>query len=221
MSSSRKTAIIVGVLFIIATVAGVLSISFMEPLTDSEYLTKVAQNESQVLIGGLLMLVMGFSVTAIGIVMFPIMKKDSEALAFGYSSLRIIEGVLFILSVVSILSLVEVSQQFIKAGAPEAPYFRALGAAFREENYWTYHMGTISFGVAAALFYFSLFRSKLIPRFLTIWGLIGVPFWLVWSFSIFFGSIAATSTVAMLLYIPIALNEMVMALWLIIKGFNE
>ncbi|MCK4268187.1 MAG: DUF4386 domain-containing protein [Actinomycetia bacterium] len=135
MSSSRKAAVAVGVLFIIATVAGVLSISFMEPLTDSEYLTKVAQNESQVLIGGLLMLIMGFSVTAIGIVMFPIMKKDSEALAFGYSSLRIIEGVLFILSVVSILSLIEVSQQFIKAGAPEAPYFRALGAAFQEENY--------------------------------------------------------------------------------------
>ncbi|MCK4268186.1 MAG: DUF4386 family protein [Actinomycetia bacterium] len=71
------------------------------------------------------------------------------------------------------------------------------------------------------MFYFSLFRSKLIPRFLTIWGLIGVPFWLVASFSVFFGSIAATSTVAMLLYLPIALNEMVMALWLIIKGFNE
>ena len=221
MNSNRKTAIIVGVLFITATVAGVLSLVFTGSLNAPDYLAKVSANENQILIGALLMLIMGFAVAGIGIMMYPILKKHNEALALGYVGFRVIEGVLFIVSVVSLLSLLTLSQEFVKAGAPDASHFQTLGTLLQEEQYWVYHMGTISFGLAAPIFYYLLYQSKLIPRFLSVWGLIGVPLWLAASLLIMFGSLTASSGLVMFLYLPIGVNEMVLAVWLIVKGFNS
>jgi len=220
MNSTRKIAIIVGVLFITATVAGVISLLFSAIRSDPNYLVSISANETQVIIESLLMLIMGFAVAGIGITMFPVFKKHNEALALGYASFRIIEGVLFIVSVVSLLSLLTLSQEFVKAGAPDTSYFQTLGTLLQEENYWAYHMGTISFGLAAPIFYYLLYKSKLIPRWLSIWGLIGVPFWFVVSLSIMFG-LDPSSPISTLLYLPIAVNEMVLAVWLIVKGFNS
>jgi len=167
MNSYRKNAIIVGVLFIIATVTGVLSGVFWGSIVDApDYLINVSANENQVIIASLFLLIMGFAVAGIGIMMYPIFKKHNEALALGYVGFRIIEGVLFIVSVVSILSLLTLSQEFVKAGAPDASHFQTLGTLFQEEQFWAYHMGTISFGLAALIFYYLLYQSKLIPRWL-------------------------------------------------------
>ena len=220
MNSNRKTAIIVGVLFITATAAGILSLLFTGPLNAPDYLIKVSANENQIIIGALLMLIMGFAVAGIGIMMYPIFKKHNEALALGYVGFRIIEGVLFIVSVVSLLSLLTLSQEFVKAGAPDASHFQTLGTLLQEEQYWAYHMGTISFGLAALMFYYLLYQSKLIPRWLSGWGLIGVPLWFAVSLLIMFGSLTGSSVLATFLYLPIGVNEMVLAVWLIVKGFN-
>ncbi len=221
MNSHRKTAIIVGLLFIIATVAGVLGSVFFGPILDApDYLINVSANENQMIILVLFILIMGFAVAGIGIMMYPILKKHNEALALGYVGFRIIEGVLFIVSVVSLLSLLTLSQEFVKAGAPDASHFQTLGTLLQEEQYWVYHMGTISFGLAAPIFYYLLYQSKLIPRWLSGWGLIGVPLWLAASLLIMFGSLTSSSGLVTLLYLPIGVNEMVLAVWLIVKGFN-
>jgi len=219
MNSYRKIAIVVGVLFITATVAGLLGLVFEKSINASDYLVKITANENQIIIAALLMLIMGFAVAGIGIAMFPIFKKRNEALALGYAGFRIIEGILFIVSVVSLFSLLTLSQEFVKAGAPAASHFQTIGTLLREENYWAYHMGTISFGLAAPMFYYLLYQSKLIPRWLSVWGLIGVPFWFVVSLMIMFG-LDPSSIISTLLYLPIAVNEMVLAVWLIVKGFN-
>ncbi|GAH52576.1 unnamed protein product, partial [marine sediment metagenome] len=104
------------------------------------------------------------------------------------------------------------------AGAADASYFQTLGTLLQEGQYWAYHLGTISFGPAAAMFYYLLYQSKLIPRFLSVWGLIGVPLWLAVSLLIMFGSI--TESLEIFFCLPIASNEMVLAVWLIVKGFN-
>jgi hypothetical protein len=220
MNSARKTAIIVGVLFITATAAGVLSLFFTSSLNAPDYLVKISANEPQILIGALLMLIMGFAVAGMGIWMYPIFKRQNEALAMGYAGFRLIEGVLFIASVVSLMSLLALSQEFVKAGAPEVSHFQTLGMILQGENYWVYHMGTISFGLAALIFYYLLYKSKLIPRWLSVWGLIGMPFWFIVSFWIMFG-LDPSSPISTLLYLPIAVNEMVLAVWLIVKGFDS
>ena len=222
MNSNRKIAIIVGLLFIAATAAGILSVVSLGSVLDGpDYLVTVSANENQVIMAALFILIMGFAVAGIGIMMYPILKKHNEALALGYVGFRVIEGVLFIVSVVSLLSLLTLSQEFVKAGAPGASHFQTLGTLLQEEQYWAYHMGTISFGLAAPIFYYLLYQSKLIPRWLSVWGLIGVPLWLAASLLIMFGSLTASSGLVMFLYLPIGVNEMVLAVWLIVKGFNS
>src|SRR5258707_15707851 len=84
MISNRKTAIIVGVLFIIGTVAGVLSVLFTGPiLDDPDYLTKVSSNQNQIIVGALLVLIMGFALAMVPVMMFPIFRKYNEPLAVG------------------------------------------------------------------------------------------------------------------------------------------
>ncbi|MBK5191061.1 MAG: DUF4386 domain-containing protein, partial [Methanosarcinales archaeon] len=97
MDSHRKTAISVGILFITATVAYSLGVIFLDPiLGGSDYLTKVSENENQVIIGALLVLIDAVAVAGIGIVIYPILKKHNETLALGYAGARIVESVLFI-----------------------------------------------------------------------------------------------------------------------------
>ena len=89
MNTYRKTAIIVGVLYIIGTVAGILSKVFSTPiLNDPDFLNKVSANENQIIMGALFVLFMGFALAMVPVMMFPILKKQNEALALGYVVFR-------------------------------------------------------------------------------------------------------------------------------------
>jgi len=222
MNSYRKTAIIVGVLFIVATVAPLLSFPFSGFIDDPDDLIKIAENENQVIIGALFELIMAFAIVGIAIMIYPILKKHNEALALGYAGARIIESILFIVGVIGLLSLVTLSQEFVKAGAPDASYFQSSGTLLLAVRDWGGHMlGSIVLGLGALMFYYLLFQSKLIPRWLSVWGLIGAPLALAEGLLSMFGFVAPFSTTAVLLNLPIAVNEMVLAVWLIVKGFNS
>ena len=97
MNTYRKTAILVGVLFITATVACSFSIFMTEPILDApDYLAKVSANASHIILAALLMLIDAIAVAAIAIVIFPVLKKHNASLALGYVGARIIESVFFI-----------------------------------------------------------------------------------------------------------------------------
>ena len=219
MNSNRKTAIIVGIFYIAVTVAGILSKVFGPNLDAPDYLANLSVNENQVIIGALFEFTMAVLIVGIVIWMYPILNKHNETFALGFVLARTIEVVIFTIGVIRLLTLLTLSQEFVKAGAPDASHFQTLGILLQGENYWVYHMGTISFGLAAPIFYYLLFKLRLIPRWLSVWGLIGVPFWLAVSLLIMFG-LDSSSTISALLYLPIAVNEMVLAVWLIVKGFN-
>lgn len=87
--TNRKTAIIVGVLFIIGTVAGVLSVVFTgSTLSDPNYLIKVAENQNQIVTAALLVLMMALALAMVPVVIFPVLRKHNEALALGYVVFR-------------------------------------------------------------------------------------------------------------------------------------
>ncbi|MGB6369714.1 MAG: DUF4386 domain-containing protein [Atribacterota bacterium] len=220
MNTYRKNAIIVGVLFITATVAGILSVVFSGPIDAPDYLINVSANATQVIIGALLVLIMAFACAGIAIWLYPVLKKHNEALALGSVGFRIIEGVLHIVGVIGLLSLVTLSQEYVKAGAPDASYFQSLGTLLLAARDWTGVLGSFAFILGALMYYYIFYQSKLIPRWLSVWGLIGVPLWIAAELLIMFGLIESFSTNAILLDIPIAVNEMVLAVWLIVKGFN-
>ena len=221
MNSYRKTAIIVGVLFIIATVAPLLSFPFSGFITDDpDYLVNVSANTNQVIIGALFEFIMCVAIAGIAIWAYPILKKYNEGLALGYVGFRLIEGILLMVAVIGLLSLLTLSQEFVKAGAPGASYFQSLGTLLLAVRDWGGQLGSIVFGLGALIFYYLLYQSKLIPRWLSIWGLIGAPLALAEGLLSMFGLFESFSTNAILLSLPIAVNEMVLAVWLIVKGFN-
>ena len=216
MNTYRKTARIVGVLFIIATVAYSIGVYLIESLIDDpDYLINVSENENRVIIGALLVLIDAVAVASIAIVIYPILKKHNEALALGYVGARIIEGVLFIVAILAILTLLTLSQEFVKAGAPDVSYYQTLGDLLLAVRHYAYNvLWPITLGLGALIFYYLLYQSKLIPRWLSVWGLIAAPLFPVAWLSLF------GSTISGFFLLPLVVNEMVLAVWLIFKGFN-
>ncbi len=222
MSPIRKTAIIVGVLFIIATVASVLGkVVFSQPVLDApNYLTGIAANENQVIIGAILGLVAAFASASIAIWLYPILKKQNEALALGSVGFRIIESMLYIIVVIGLLSLLTLSREYVEAGAPETSFFQASGSILLSMREWAGQLGVIAFTLGGMMYYSVFFQSKLIPRWLAGWGFIAVVLSLASALLSLFGQVVPFSTVSVLLNLPIGLQEMVLAVWLIVKGFN-
>jgi hypothetical protein len=149
-------------------------------------------------------------------VIYPILKKQNEALALGYVGARIVEGVLFIVAILAILTLWTLSQEFVKAGAPDASYYQSLGELLLAVRYWAYNvLWPITLSLGALIFYYLLYQSKLIPRWLSVWGFIGALLFPVAWLSLF------GSTISGPFLLPLVLNEMVLAVWLIVKGFDS
>jgi len=216
MNSAKKTATIVGALFITATVAYSLSVILLDRiLGGSDYLTKASVNENFVIIGALLVLIDAVAVAGIAIVIYPILKKHNEVLALGYVGARIAEGLLFSVNVITILTLLTLSQEYV-AGAPDASHFQTLGTLLLAAGDWAFLLGFgLVFTLSALILNFVLYQSKLIPRWLSGWGFVGAAlifaYYLLQPFSI---------NLVEILFLPIAAQEMVFAVWLIVKGFN-
>ena len=223
MNSDRKTARIVGVLFITATVAAVLgTVVFIGPILNApDYLTNIAANENRLLIGVLFELITAVAVAGTGIALFPIFREHNEALALGYAGGRIIEGVFIVVTAIGALSLLTLSRGYVP-GAPDASSFQILGTVLLAERDWNFLIGPNTlFSLNALIVSYLLYQSRLVPRFLSVWGLIGAPLILAASLLRVFGVLTLFSPIAALLALPIALNEMVLAVWLIVKGFNS
>ncbi len=140
----------------------------------------------------------------------------------GYVAFRIIEAVIVIAAVVSALSLLALSQEYVKAGAPDASYFQTLGTSFAGSyaRFWVSTMLGIFFSLGALLFYYLLYQSKLVPRFISVWGLIAVALVLTWNLLEMFGLSFGLSA-NLIFVLPIILNEIFLGIWLIAKGFNR
>ena len=216
MNNNRITAIIVGVLFIIGTASGILSAVLTGSILGSpDYLVQVAANETQMITGAFFVLLMGLSLAMVPVMMFPIFKKQNEALALGTVVFRgPLEAATYILMVVSWLLLIVVSQEFANVDAQVASQFQALGAILLKANEMINPVLEIVFSLGALMFYTLFYQSRLIPRWLSGWGLIWTVVYL------------ATGVMAMFridmsfLLALLGLQEMVMALWLIFKGFD-
>jgi hypothetical protein len=214
MNTRRKTAIIVGVLYIIGTVAGILSkvlIGF----------TKVTTNENQVIMAALSGLIMALALAMVPVMMFPILKKYNESLALGYVVYRgALETVTTIAMVVGWLFLTIVNREYI-TGTLDASNFQTLSTLLLKGHDSINVISQIVFPLGALMFYYLLYKSKLIPRWISGWGLIAAILWITNAFLGLFGLIIQWSTVQVILSLPIFLQEMVLAVWLIVKGFNQ
>jgi hypothetical protein len=222
VNNYRRTAIIVGILYIIGTVAGILSVIVTGPIFDaSDYLAKVAANPNQLRLGGLFVLTMGLALAMVPVLLFPIFRKINEVLAVGYVVFRgALETVGYMALVGFWLLLAVLSREYTAAGASAAPYFQTLAALLRDGGDAIGTIMTISFCLGALMLYTILYQSQLVPRWISVWGFIAILLNLATAFLMMFKLMTAFSTLNMVMNFPIFLQEMVMAVWLIAKGFN-
>ena len=221
MNSNRKTAIIVGVLFIIATVS-LFAESFYKPILSSpDYLDIIYPNKIIVIIGILLESIMIPAMFLIPIFLFPILKKHNKVLALGYIGFRSLEAVLISIAEINKLSLVNLSRDYLNKGGVDVSYFQNIGSSIQSKLYLVNTDGLIYvaiFAIGALILYSILYQSKLVPRWIAGWGFIAAITILIGSMLSAFTDISPVITI--LLIAPIAAQEMVFAVWLIVKGFN-
>jgi hypothetical protein len=221
----RKEAVIVGLLFLIGTGAGILSGIVTQPvLAATDYLQNISANESQWIIGTLLILVMGLPLAMVPVVLFPILKKQNEVLAIGAIVFRgVLEAVSYILLVISMLLLLVVGQASVSSGASDIASHKTLGALLLSMGDWIEMLLAIVFSIGSLMINLLLYQMNIIPRWLSSWGLIGSILYFVAPFVSMLGAqhlaLSFDSKLGFLIG-PLAVQEIVFAVWMIGKGFN-
>ncbi len=221
MNSYKTTARVTGTLFLLGF-AGIVTTVLVKPvLDDPNYLVKLAENKTRVLIGLLFQSIMSFAVAGIAIWMYPVLKKYNEALALWSVAFRIIEAVLQFVATIVLLLLLTLSMEYVRSGAPDASYFKTTGALLLAGNHWAFTvLSQFAFILGALIYYYIFYRSRLIPRWLSVWGLLAALSHLAGVLLIMFDRLVPFSPTQVAFAVPIAAQELALAIWLIVKGFD-
>ncbi len=223
--NNRKTAVIVGILFIIGTAAGILSNAVKAPLlADSNYPLNIAANETRWILGTLLVLVMGFPLAMVPVMLYPIFKKHNEVLAIGAIIFRgALEAVCYIAIVMSDFLLFTIIQIYPGTGTPGGDNLQLINSFFTGAGEWIALILAIVFSIGSFMISLVFYQTKRIPRWLSLWGLVGAVLYFIAPFVCMLGAqhlpFSLGSPIGFLIG-PLALQEMVFAVWVIIKGFN-
>jgi len=220
MNAHRNMAKTAGILFFAGTVTG-LSTSFTESIMNApDYLTSISAHSTQVIIGALFAFIAAGISGSIAISLYPVLKKYHEALALGAVGFRLIEPVFYIVGVMSILALLLLSQEFVKAGSPAASSVQLVGTLALAIHTWAYYVfGVVAYSLGVLMYYVVFYQARLIPRWLAGWGVLATLCSLTAAFLVMFGE-KPVSPLMISLLLPIFVQEIVLAGWLIFRGFN-
>jgi len=216
MGADRVTARVVGVLFIVGTVTAIVGGGLVDSITEPDAVVDVAGSKGQIVTGALLEMVLALSVVGIAVMIYPVLKRRDEGLALGYVGVRMLEAVLLLTASISALLLLSVSQDHGGDGTRVQPTSDLVLAA----RDWTVLIGSmVLLGVGGLILYSLLLRSALVPAWLAAWGLAGAALILVEGVLEMY-QLDLPVFVQAVLTAPIALNEMVLAVMLIVRGFG-
>jgi hypothetical protein len=220
MNSNRKATAVAGWLYVLGFAAGILSVAYAVDAPD--YLLKAAANANEVMTAAFFHLMMAPAYVGIAIALYPVLKQYHPHLAFGFASFRVIAGGFIILAVVFLLLILTLSQEFVRAGAPEAAYFQTLGVLLQAGRDLVNHIAMIlAVSLSGLMYYAMLYQTRLVPRWLSGWGLVGTTLTIFATLLVMFRLIGIITTSYLVLNLPMALQEMVLAAWLIVKGFRQ
>jgi hypothetical protein len=218
--SLRKIAVITGVIFIIATLTGpILATPLLPDLTGTDYLIRVSAHPNQVAGGVLLSIIAYLACAGIAVVMYPVLKKWNAGLALGSVVFRTIETAFYMVGLVSLMSLVTLGQQFTTAGAADRASLQAIGNLLVTVRDHAALLAVFAFCLGAFMYYYLFFQSRLIPRWLSGFGIVAIILMMAACVLALFSGNRITSYIP--LAAPIFMQEMVLAVWLIVKGFNS
>jgi hypothetical protein len=219
LSSNRKTVIIAGAFYFIGIIAGIFSIA---PAIDSkDYLVQASENANQVQFNALFQFIMTLANIGFAVILYPILRKFNLTLSLGFLSFKIIAAVLNMIGFISLLMILSLSQEFVRLGTPDLSHYQTLGDLLRSGRDFINHVAMIlAMSIAGLMFYSLLYRTKLIPRWLSVWGLTGTVLTIIASLLVMFQKIDIITLSYIVLNLPLILIETVLAIWFIAKGFD-
>lgn len=213
MKIYRTTARIIGVLFLIPLLSYSMGNGLIMSIIEQQnYLMAIAMNQAQIRTGAFLMLINSLTVAMIGICFYPILAHKNKTMALVYLISRITEGILLIIGIVCLWLLIQVSAIDTSAQAFTQP----LSTLLIKANDLFYQIAMLMLGLGSMCFCIVLYQTKLIPRWLSVWGFSGY-------FLLVIGAVGELSgySIGILLALPGGLFEVGFVLWLIIKGLHK
>lgn len=221
---TRRTAVAVGVLFLAATGLYLAGQAIYDPILGSaEYLELAHPQRTRVIVGVLVELAGIVAIPLIAAFLYPVLRPDARALAVAYLALRLLEAVALVVADVDMLSLLEVSRGYLYETGAGAAQWENLGSVLHAHGQWAFLVSVgLFFPLGSLVLNAVLLRTRLVPRFIAGWGLFGASLLLAGSLLVMLGVFDAAPQTALEIILtgPIALQEVVLALWLIAKGFR-
>jgi Domain of unknown function (DUF4386) len=222
MDRLRKTAMLAGGLYLVTFAASIPArFFFLDPvLSDPGYIVGSGA-DTRVLAGGLLDMVNALACIATAVVLFTVVKRQSETLALGFVASRLLEAAIIAIGVVSLFAVVTLRQDLAgTAGADEAALV-TVGASLVAVYEWTFLFGpNVLAAVNGLLLGTLMYRSGLVPRAIPLMGLIGGPLLLASVVGVVFGAHDLDAGQHVIAAAPIALWELSLGVYLVVKGFK-
>lgn len=218
MKSNKKTGRLVGLLFLLIFATGITVYQFLQGpvLFSDDFLTTTSANSNEIIISTLLLFLSGITSVVIAAILAPIFKKYSITLAFLYLAFCILSFIAITIDNISVLSMLELSQEYTKNGTDNSGILNTLGNVFYKKHWWTHYFSLLISCFPVFILYYTLYVSRLIPKIISIVGIIAVILMFIeLLFSIFGNSIS------MNMLLPIGLVQLILPLWLIFKGLNS
>ena len=221
MNSNKTIAIIVGALFLLATATFFTGDTLIgNILRNPDYLNLIADSQNIIVGGALLEFIDGLAIVGIAVLMYPLLKKQSASMALGYVGFRITEFAIILVYLVSPLLLITVGLETGNADGLNLSALQSLGEVLQAQRFWSLRLIYVFNGVAGLMFAYLMYRAKLIPRALSILGIVGYGVLLLGTIPDMFGLIDVTQGTGMLAVVPGGLFELILPFWLFVKGFS-
>ena len=219
MDSTRKTALAVGVLFILTFITSIGAVIAYGPvLSDPNYITG-AGADTRVFLGAFLELFLILTNIGCAVVLFPLLKRTNETVALGYVTARLVECTFILVGLLSLLAIVTLRQG---AAGADAGSLVLIGKSLRAIHDWTFLLGpgfTDGIGTGLMLGYL-MYRSGLVSQRMALFGVVGGPLLAASGIAVLFGAIPQGSPVQSIMTIPEIVWEAFLGLWLTFKGFK-
>ncbi len=217
MNTYKIAARAFGIFFLIAFLSYGIGGGLVESIVNvPDFLSNISNNKTTVVIGVILMAIIHTIVNiGLAVIMLPVLKPVNKTLSYGYLSAAITASVILVVGTLFLLLLLPLSDAYVKLGATDTSYFEIIGSVLKKGGYFSYQIGMAIWGFGGLLFCALLYKSKLVPRFLLIWGFIGYIIFISGTIFELFGC-----TIGVMLSIPAGLFEIFLSMWLIIRGLN-
>ncbi|WP_297691144.1 DUF4386 domain-containing protein [uncultured Eudoraea sp.] len=218
MKSNKKTGRLAGLLFLLIFITGIVVYQILQGpvLFSDDYLTATSANSTEIIISTLLLFLSGITSVVIAAILLPIFKKYSTPLAFIYLAFNILSFIAIAIDNISVLSMLELSREYVGNGNANSGILSTLGTVLYKRHWWTHYLSLLISCFPLFILYYTFYVSKLIPKVISIFGIIAVILMFIEILSSILGN-----SISMNMLLPLGLIQLILPLWLIFKGLNS